>query len=151
MLSLDRLARAQRFARDEGMDLLDALEWVGPRAGRSYPRKASKRPVLPPRREGDPRTAARRQTTPRLTREDVEAGWLSATSARVRRSPEPEADGLHGPITRVLEPPRRGICDGAVRRCRATAIRPRPVLPPSRTGARVPATLCSNLRERDKQ
>jgi hypothetical protein len=76
MLSLDRHARAKRFAKEEGMDLLDALEWVGPRAGRSYPRKTPKRPVLPPRREGDSRIAARRRTTPRLAREEVEAGWL---------------------------------------------------------------------------
>jgi hypothetical protein len=76
MLSLDRLARADRLAREEGMDLLEALEWVKPSAGRRYPRKVPKRPVLPPRRGDNLRTAVRRRTTPRLTREEVEAGWL---------------------------------------------------------------------------
>lgn len=75
MVSPDRLARARQLAKDDGRDILDALDFVRkPSATTRYLRKAPSRPVLPPRRQTDLRPGARRR--PHIPRDEIEAGWL---------------------------------------------------------------------------
>lgn len=75
-VSPDHLRRARRLALDEGMDVLDALDWERkPSAYKRYARKPAAHPVLPPRREGDLRSPARRRVS-RLLHADINSGWL---------------------------------------------------------------------------
>jgi hypothetical protein len=75
MVSPSRLSAAKNFAAFQKIALIDALEEAGPLIVKR-PRTATKRPVLPPRRRGDPRPSARPGRRPRLPREEIEAGWL---------------------------------------------------------------------------
>ena len=75
MVSPQRLAVAKHIAAFEGMPLIDALEEAGWSVVKR-PRKPTRRPVLPPRRRGDPRPGARPGRQPRLPREEIDAGWL---------------------------------------------------------------------------
>lgn len=75
MVSPSRLAVAKRIATADRIPLLEALDEAGwPVVKR--PRKPTRRPVLPPRRSGDPRPAPRPVRPTRLPRGEIEAGWL---------------------------------------------------------------------------
>jgi hypothetical protein len=75
MVSPDRLSAAKRIAALDGIPLIEALDEAGwPDVKR--PRKPTRRPILPPRRRGDPRPGTRPGRHPRLPREEIEAGWL---------------------------------------------------------------------------
>jgi hypothetical protein len=67
MVSPERREVARHLARAKKIDILDALEMVGPvRLARSYKRRLSERPVLAPRRRGGERSTARYRHSPRL-------------------------------------------------------------------------------------
>ncbi|WP_158875012.1 transposase [Antarcticirhabdus aurantiaca] len=74
MVSPDRLSMAKALARQEGMDLLDALDEIGPRTDVRYVRGKPTRPALPTRRAGEERSTARYRHPPRASREEVVAG-----------------------------------------------------------------------------
>ncbi|MBN9001218.1 MAG: IS1595 family transposase, partial [Rhizobiales bacterium] len=66
MVSLERREAAKHLARVKKIDILDALEMVGPiRSTRPYKRRLSERPVLAPRRRGEERSTARYRHPPR--------------------------------------------------------------------------------------
>ena len=74
MVSPDRLSMAKALARQEGMDLLDALDEIGPRTDMRYARGKPTRPALPKRRAGEERSTARYRHPTRTSLEEVVAG-----------------------------------------------------------------------------
>jgi len=66
MVSPERREAARHLARARKIDILDALDLVGPvRSTRPYKRRLSDRPVLAPRRRGEERFTARYRHPPR--------------------------------------------------------------------------------------
>jgi hypothetical protein len=66
MVSPERREAAKYLAKAKKIDILDALDRVGPiRSARPYKRRLSERPVLAPRRRGEERFTARYRHPPR--------------------------------------------------------------------------------------